>query len=319
MDRNIRFPGAAHGASARVLATSILMLAGFIAACGGTGSGDVVVIDGSSTLYPVTEAVAEEFITARGGTVNVLIGISGTGGGFQLFCTGETDISNASRPMTLEEQNLCIEYQISGVELPVAYDGIAVVVNPGNASVACLTVPELRRIWQPGSSVRLWSDVRPEWPAEPINLYGPGADSGTFDYFTEVITGEPGAARYDYMASEDDYMLVQGVASDPNGLGYFGFAYYLENQDALKLVGVDNGRGCVAPSPATILNQTYEPLSRPMFLYVNGRAARRQAVADFVRFYMESAPELVPSVGFVPLGGQQYNVNIRRLESLIGG
>lgn len=298
----------------------LVLVAGILAAaaCGGSGRGELILIDGSSTVFPVTAAVAEEFMRTTAGVVNVAVGISGTGFGFELFCTGETDISNASRPMGPDEEALCIEHGITGTEFPIAYDGITVVVHPDNDFVECLTTQELRRIWQPGSGVRTWADVRPEWPAEPIRLYGPGIDSGTFDFFTEAIVGDPGASRPDYFESEDDDSLVQGVAGDPNALGYFRYAYYAANRDWLRLVAVDGGRGCVRPSPATILDQSYTPLSRTLFLYVSARALRRPAVLDFLRFYMEVAPELVPEVGYVPLDAPQYGIHIRRLESLAG-
>jgi phosphate transport system substrate-binding protein len=225
-----------------------------LAACGGD-AGDAgssaltgaVSIDGSSTVFPIAEAVAEEFQIANP-DVRVTVGFSGSGGGFKRFCAGETDVSDASRPINEQETATCAAAGIDFTEVTVAWDGLSVIVNPANDFVTCLTTQELRRIWEPGSTVSTWSDVRPEWPDEEINLYGPGTDSGTFDYFTETINGESGASRPDFQASEDDNILVQGVAGDEYALGYFGYAYYVENSDRLKLVQVDGGTGCVAPS-----------------------------------------------------------------------
>jgi phosphate transport system substrate-binding protein len=191
--------------------------------------------------------------------------------------------------------------------LRVAWDGLAVLVNPGNTFVECLTVDELRQIWQPGSTLQQWSEVRPQWPAQPLRLYGPGTNSGTFDYFTEVITGEVGASRSDYTASEDDNVLVQGVSGDPNALGYFGYAYVIENQGRLKVVGVDSGSGCVSPTPETIESGTYSPLSRPLFIYVKRQALERPEVRAFVDFYLDAAPELVGEVGYIPLTAAEYD------------
>src|SRR5690606_15511849 len=216
------------------------------------------------------------------------------------------------------ELEACRRNGVEPLELPVAYDGLAVVVNPANTFVECLTVEELKRIWEPGSRVSRWSDVRAGFPDAPIRLFGPGTSSGTFDYFTEVIVGEEDASRPDYTASEDDNVLIQGVAGEPNALGYFGYAYYAENQDALKLVAVDGGEGCVRPPPETIRDGTYRPLSRPLLIYVNRRALAEPAVVEFVRFYMENAAELVPETGYVPLTPEQYQENLRKVEQAIG-
>ena len=303
------------------LAAALVMA---VAACGerevpeGELSGSVE-IDGSSTVYPITEAVAEEFMIETGGDVRVTVGVSGTGGGFKRFCAGETAISNASRPMKESEQAACEQAGVEYMELPVAYDGIAVVTNPQNAFVQCLTVEELRRIWEPGSAVRRWSDVRAGWPAEEIDLYGPGTDSGTFDYFTAEIVGEEGASRPDFTASEDDNVLVQGIAGDRYSLGYFGFAYYEENVERLKLLGVDAGEGCVQPNRETIRTGEYSPLSRPVFIYVNRQALQRPEVEAVVRFYLQTAPELAADVGYVALEPDLYQEGLAAVDAAVGG
>jgi phosphate transport system substrate-binding protein len=289
-------------------------------ACGGDqraagGLGGRIEIDGSSTVYPVSEAVAEEFGREHGGAVRVTIGFSGTGGGFKRFCAGETQISNASRPMKDSERDLCMQNGIEFVELPVAIDGLAVVVNPQNTFAECITVAELRRMWEPGSRIARWSQVRAGWPDEPLKLYGPGTNSGTFDYFTEAVMGESGASRGDYTASEDDNVLVQGVIGDRSAIGYFGYAYYTENKGRMRAVAVDGGQGCVLPTPATVSGGQYAPLSRPLLIYVSRAALARREVAEFVRYYMESAPELVTEVGYVPLGEAEYRANLSRLEA----
>jgi phosphate transport system substrate-binding protein len=301
--------------------SSLLCAALVAAGCGGGegGEGDeaselsgAVSVDGSSTVAPISEAVAEEFQGANAG-VRVTVGIAGTGGGFQRFCAGETDISDASRPISEEEQQACAAAGIEYLELPVAWDGLSVVVNPANEFVECLTVEELRRIWEPNSRVATWRDVRSEFPAQPIKLYGAGTDSGTFDYFTEAIVGETGSSRTDYQASEDDNVLVQGVAGDQYALGYFGHAYAVQNEDKLKVVGVDNGAGCVLPTDATIADKTYAPLSRELFIYVGRAALERPEVGEFVRFYMQNAEALVPSTGYLALGAAEYQQNLTAL------
>ncbi|HEX6939698.1 MAG TPA: PstS family phosphate ABC transporter substrate-binding protein [Longimicrobiales bacterium] len=296
------------------------------AACGeqarppaGDGPSGSIEIDGSSTVYPITEAVAEEFMIETGGRVRVTVGVSGTGGGFKRFCAGEIAIGNASRRIREGERAACRRAGIEYLELPVAYDGISVVVNPANAFVQCLTVAELRRIWEPGSTVRRWSDVRPEWPAEEIRLYGPGPNSGTFDYFTGAIVGEEGASRPDYTASEDDNMLVQGVAGDRSALGHFGYAYYEENAEQLKVVGVDGGTGCVMPTRESIRSGRYAPLSRQIFIYVNAASLRRPEVAAFVRFYLETAGELATQVGYVALEPSKYRDGLRQVDQVVAG
>lgn len=283
-------------------------------------------IDGSSTVFPITEAVAEEFQNSKGGAVNVTVGISGTGGGFEKFCAGETDISNASRPIRASEIEKCRAAGVEFIELPVAFDALTVVVNPRNSWVSSLTVEELKKIWEPAAQGRItrWNQVRPEFPNEPIALFGPGTDSGTFDYFTEAIVGETDSSRADYTASEDDNVLVQGVSRNPNALGYFGYAYYEENKTRVRSVPIDNGNGAVAPSPATVENGTYQPLSRPLFIYVSEKAANeRPEVREFVEFYL-SNPELISEVNYVPLPDEAYrlaqtNFNDRKTGSVFAG
>ncbi len=304
--------------SAAVAAAFLLSACGGDAGNAGAGSlGGSVVIDGSSTVFPVAEAVAEEFQIANQ-NVRVTVGVSGTGGGFQRFCIGETDISNASRPIDDDEREECAANGVEFNEVPVAWDGLSVIVNPANDFVECLTVQELRRIWQPSSPVRTWRDVRPSWPAEAIRLYGPGTDSGTFDYFTETINGESGASRPDFQASEDDNILVQGVAGDRYALGYFGYAYYSENTDRLKLVAVDGGSGCVLPTDETIEDGTYAPLARPLFMYVNHAALLRPEVRAYVDFLLTEAPAIVPSTGYHALSDAEYRQELAEIAEAAG-
>ncbi len=302
---------------------STVLLAGIVAAaCGGGERGSaepaIVTIDGSSTVFPITEAVAEEFQREHP-DVRVTVGISGTGGGFKKFTVGETDINDASRTIKSTEVELAERNGIGYIELPVAFDGISVVINPENTFVDHLTVEELQKIWAPGSTVERWSDVRAGWPDEPITLYAPGTDSGTFDYFTEAINGESGAVRQDFTASEDDNVLVQGVAGDPNALAFFGFAYYIENTDKLKVVPIDPGDGAVAPSEQTINDGTYRPLSRPIFIYVSTQAAERPELQAFVNFYLENAADLVGEVGYVALPEAAYQAAVERFENRVTG
>jgi phosphate transport system substrate-binding protein len=246
--------------------------------------------------------MAEEFQIINS-DVQVPVGISGTGGGFEKFCADETDISDASRPISEDEIALCAEAGIEYIELPVAFDGLSVVVNPENDWVDCLTVEQLNTIWAPESEgvVTSWSDVDPSLPDEPLDLFGPGTDSGTYDYFTDVINGEEGASRGDFTASEDDNVLVQGVVGSSGALGFFGFAYYLENQDSLKLLGVDNGSGCVQPSEQTINDGTYQPLSRPLFIYIKLASAERPEVQAFIAYYQGEGLAIIPEIGYVAL------------------
>lgn len=286
------------------------------AACGGERTS--VLVDGSSTVFPITEAMAEEYrkVSPR---VFVTVGLSGTGGGFKKFCVGDTDINDASRTIKASEEGQAKENGIDYVELPIAFDGISVVVNKNNSFVDSLTAAELKQIWQPGSTVSRWSDVRSEWPDQPINLYGPGTDSGTFDYFTEAINGKSKACRPDFTASEDDNVLVQGVAGDPNSLGFFGYAYYKENADKLKVIPVDGGSGPVTPSLDTIGDGSYQPLSRPIFIYVGVKAAERPEVREFTEFYLENVASIVEEVGYVPLPDATYDLVKKRFADRVTG
>ena len=272
-----------------------------------------VSLDGSSTVFPISEAVAEEFLAVQP-RVRVTVGASGTGGGFKKFLAGEIDINDASRPIKMKEVDKANEMGIGYIELPVAYDGLSVVVNKKNTWVDHLTVAELSKIWQPGSTVTNWSDVRDGWPEMKIRLYGPGTDSGTFDYFTETINGKSGASRPDYTANEDDNALVQGISGDEGSLGYFGYAYYAANQDKLKLVPIDGGKGPIAPTQTTINNGTYAPLSRPIFIYVRPDALDRKEVRTFVDFYIDSAAMLASEVGYIPLPDAVYAGAKKRIE-----
>lgn len=269
------------------------------------GLSGVVSLDGSSTVFPISEAVAEEFQLEAPG-VRVTVGVSGTGGGFSKFIAREIDINDASRPIKDSEAAAASANGVEFLEIPVAYDGLSIVVNHDNTWVDHITIAELQMMWQPGSAVDSWDDIRPEWPAQPLRLYGPGTDSGTFDYFTEVVNGEAGASRPDYTASEDDNVLVQGISGDENSLGFFGYAYYIANQDRLKLIPVDGGTGPISPSPATINDGSYAPLSRPVYIYLSKTAAAKQEVRSFVEFYLEAAPVLASEVGYIPLPAAMY-------------
>ncbi len=285
------------------------------------GFGQIVRIDGSSTVYPITEAVAEEFQKLKKGAVKVTVGVSGTGGGFRKFVRGEIDIANASRPITVKEMADAKAAGVDFIELPIAYDGLAVMVSPRNTWLISLTVFELRKIWEPAAAHKItrWNQVNPAWPDAPLKLYGPGVDSGTFDYFTEAVVGKARASRSDFTSSEDDNILVQGITSDRNALGYFGYAYYQENKDKLKLVAVDGGKGPVLPAERTVMNGTYQPLSRPIFIYVAARAAARPEVREFVEFYLKKAPELVRQVKYIPLPERAYRLGQERLARGVVG
>ena len=286
---------------AGVLSTSFIMANTAFAA------EKIIKIDGSSTVYPITEAVAEEFQKAQ--KVKVTVGESGTGGGFKKFCRGETDISNASRPISQKEMDACKEAGIQFIELPVAFDALTVVVNQKNDWVKTLSVDELKKIWQPGSSVKNWKQVNPAFPDKAISLYGPGTASGTFDYFTEAVNGKSKASRTDYTPSEDDNVLVQGVSGNVGGMAYFGLAYYEENKDKLRAIPVaaKAGGAGVLPSAETVKDGTYQPLSRPIFIYINATAAAfKPEVKAFVNYYLENAPALVKEVKYVPLTTEDY-------------
>ncbi len=334
---------------------TLVLIAGVLAACGGISqanqppaaqvtesavsvsteaaslAGDILV-DGSSTVYPITEAMAEEFGKEQP-DVRVTVGISGTGGGFKKFCAGETDISDASRPIKPSEVEQCQSNNIEYIELPVAFDGLAVMVNPENDWATSMTVEELKMLWEPEAQGKItrWNQIRAGWPDEEIHLFGAGTDSGTYDYFTDAIVGEEGASRGDFQASEDDNVLVQGIATDPLALGFFGLAYYEENADKLKLVAIDdedpsNGDGPILPNEETVNNGTYQPLARPIFIYVRKEAAERPEVQGFVEFYLkpENATTLVREVGYVPLPESiiklaQERFDNRILGSIYGG
>ncbi|MGH2533959.1 MAG: PstS family phosphate ABC transporter substrate-binding protein [Thermomicrobiales bacterium] len=281
-------------------------------------------VDGSSTVGPITEAIAEEFREVAP-NVNVPISISGTGGGFARFCQGETDIQDASRPITTEgegednESATCAENGVEYYELQVAIDGLAVVVNTGNDFVGCLTVDELRMVWEPESEITTWNQIRDEFPEEEMALYGPGPDSGTFDYFTEAIVGEEGATRTDYTPSEDDNVLVQGIAGDEFSLGYFGLAYVEQNPDAVKTIAVDSGAGCIEPTAETVSSGEYAPLSRPIFIYVKAESLQRPEVQEFVRFYLATVGSLISDVGYVAASPSIYVAQQEKVEGAIAG
>ncbi|MBI4728536.1 MAG: PstS family phosphate ABC transporter substrate-binding protein [Acidobacteria bacterium] len=305
----------------------LTLLAIVAAACGGNDAGGVtndalknlsgdLVADGSSTVGPITSAVAEEFQRAGATGVKISVGISGTGGGFKKFCSDQasdrTDISDASRPIKDEEKALCAKNGVEYLELEVATDGLSVMVNPRNNFVEYLTLAELNKIWAPGSRVNNWSQVRAGFPDKPLKLYGAGTDSGTFDYFTDEINGEEGASRSDYTASEDDNVLVQGIAGDANALGYFGYAYYVQNTSKLKLIGIvpEGGRPPgVKPSESTINDGSYKPLSRPLFIYVSKAAIAKPQVKAFIDYYFENVNELLSSVGYIPLHESDFTAS----------
>lgn len=296
---------------------AVLLTGGFAGPLAQAAS--LIRIDGSSTVYPITEAMAEEFQIEKRGQVCVTVGISGTGGGFKKFCRGATDISGASRPIKESERKLCAENGIRYIELPVAFDALTVVINPANDWAEVMTVSELKKIWEPAAQRRItrWSDVRPDWPEEPLRLFGPGVDSGTYDYFTEAVVGDEHSSRGDFTASEDDNVLVQGVANDKYALGFFGYAYYAENTDKLKSVAIDDGEGPpVQPSIETAKNGTYQPLSRPIFIYVSAAAAERPEVREFVEFYLEPQhAKWVREVGYVPLPDEAYKLALESFRN----
>ncbi len=291
--------------------------AGVAAALFGAGligtqaAAQTVRIDGSSTVYPITEAVAEEFQKSKKGAVKVTVGISGTGGGFKKFCRNEIDISDASRPILKKEMEECKTAGIEYIELPVAFDALTVVMNPKNAFLKSITVDELKKMWEPAAQGKItrWNQVNPKWPNETMALFGPGSDSGTFDYFTEAVSGKAKASRGDFTGSEDDNVLVQGVASNKGSLGYFGYAYYQPNADKLKAVPIVNKAGkAVGPSLDNVVNGSYEPLSRPIFIYVSEKAAQKPEVKEFVEYYLSKGVPLIEEVKYVPLPKQAYDL-----------
>jgi phosphate transport system substrate-binding protein len=287
-------------------------------------AGDKIAIDGSSTVFPITEAVAEEFQTSKKGAVKVTVGISGTGGGFKKFCRGEIDIQNASRPIQKDgkdgqagEMENCKKAGIKYFEIPVAFDATAIVVNKANTFLTQITVDELKKMWEPSAQGKIlkWKDVNPAWPDQPLKLYGAGSDSGTFDYFTEAVVGKAKSSRGDYTASEDDNVLVKGVANDKNSLGYMPMAYVEENKANLKIVPVvpKGGKKGIMPSRETVENGTYTPLSRPLFLYISDKSYARAEVKEFVEFYLYQAPKLVPEVKYVPLPPEAYKLGLEHI------
>lgn len=302
----------------KLLVPAIIAL-GILSACSSSvEQQNEISIDGSSTVFPLTEAVAEEFRPVEPKT-QVIIGVSGTGGGFQKFCRGEIDIANASRPIKKEEAADCSGNNIEGLELTVAYDGLAVVVNPENDWVDHFTLDELKMLWEPAAQAKItkWNQIRPEWPNEEIHLFGPGIASGTYDYFTEAVVGESGSSRGDFTASEDDNVLVQGISGDKYALGFFGLAYYEENAAKLKLVGVDNGEAIVKPSMETVKNGSYNPLSRPLMIYISNKSLQKPKLASFVDFYLKNAGQLAKDIGYVPLPDQEYQQQMENFRNFM--
>ncbi|NJN17705.1 MAG: PstS family phosphate ABC transporter substrate-binding protein [Oscillochloris sp.] len=279
-----------------------------------------IVIDGSSTVFPITEAAVLAF-RSRAPNVQFRVGVSGTGGGFRKFCAGETMLSGASRPINANEIATCVAAGIEFIELPVAFDGLSVVVHPSNTWALCMTVDELKQMWETSAEgqVMLWSQVHADWPAEIFTLYGPGADSGTYDYFTQAIIGTEGRSRGDFVGSEDDYLLAQDIAGDPSGLGFFGYTYYQEYVDQLRLVAINNGSACVEPSLETIADGSYQPLSRPIFIYVRSDALAAPALHAFVEYYLQNGIQFVTAAGAIPLPPRAYELNLQRLERGVTG
>ena len=286
-------------------------------AAGGSELSGTIQIDGSSTVAPLSEAAAELFQEENPG-VNVVVGTSGTGGGFEKFCAGDIDISDASRAIKDEEKAACEAAGIKFEEVTVANDGLAVVVNPENDWATCLTVEQLNKIWAPESKVKSWKEVDPSFPDEPIQLFGPGTDSGTFDYFTDEINGEEGASRTDYQPSEDDNVIVQGVQGSKGALGYFGLSYVQENEGAIQAVEVDGGEGCVAPSVETVLDGTYKPLGRPLFIYPSDKALARPEVQAFLEFYIENEKQIAEQALYVELSDEQQKASEEKIAGLVG-
>jgi len=298
------------------LISKAVALAALIAAAG-FAQAQVIKIDGSSTVYPITEGVAEDFQKLKKNVIKVTVGISGTGGGFKKFCRGDTDIQDASRPILEKEMADCRAAGVEYVELPVAFDALTVVMNPKNTFLKSITVDELKKIWEPAAQGKImrWNQVNPAWPDAPIKLFGAGSDSGTFDYFTEAITGKSKASRGDFTASEDDNVLVQGVAQDVNAIGYFGYAYYAENTQRLKAVPIIEkaGKPAVAPSEASVLDGSYQPLSRPIFIYVSVKSLAKPEVREFAEYYMKNSAKIAKEVKYVPLPDKAYTIGLEHI------
>lgn len=307
---------------------SALAVAGVAVLATNAAQAQVIKIDGSSTVYPITEAVAEEFQKAKKNAIKVTVGISGTGGGFKKFCRDETDFQNASRPITAKEMEDCKAAGVQYVEMPVAFDALTVVINPKNTFLKQATVEELKKMWEPAAqgTITKWNQINPAWPDAPVKLFGAGADSGTFEYFTEAIVGKAKSSRGDYTASEDDNVLVQGVSRDVNAIGYFGYAYYAENMARLKGLPIVNPKTgkAVEPSGANVENGTYVPLSRPIFVYVKLKSLNKPEVREFLEFYMKNADKLIREVKYVPLPKKAYELNVKhavdkKVGSVFGG
>ncbi len=307
---------------------STLAVAGIAVLGAQAAQAQVIKIDGSSTVYPITEAVAEEFQKAKKNVIKVTVGISGTGGGFKTFCRDETDISNASRPITAKEMEDCKAAGVQYVEMPVAFDALTVVINPKNTFLKQATVAELKAMWEPAAQgkVTKWNQINPAWPDAPIKLFGAGADSGTFEYFTEAVVGKAKSSRGDYTASEDDNVLVQGVSRDVNAIGYFGYAYYAENKARLKALPIVNPKtnAAVEPSEESVIKSTYQPLSRPIFVYIKAKSLDKPEVKEFIEFYMKNAAKLTKEVKYVPLPAAAYTGNLehvakKKYGSVFGG
>lgn len=311
---------------ALVATSSLVAIGGAMTAA--SAQTKTIQIDGSSTVFPVSEALAEEFQKANKGAVRVTVGVSGTGGGFKKFCRGETDISNGSRPILRQEMDECAKNGIKFIEMPLAFDALTVAVSPKNKFLECITVAELKKIWEPAAQGKVmnWSDVNPKWPNTKMSLFGAGADSGTFDYFTEAVNGKAKATRADFTASEDDNVLVQGIERDENSLGYIPYAYYEPHKAKMKALGIDEGKGkgCVKPSPEAVAAGTYNPLARPLFIYISTKAAEKQEIKDYIEFVVSKGPALVKEVKYLPLPEAAYataykHFKERRLGTVFGG
>ena len=271
-----------------------------------------ITIDGSSSVYPITKAAVDQFLASSQKPVDISVDISGTSGGFRKFCEGKTDINDASRPIQADEMALCRQNNVSYIELPIAFDALSVVVNPNNNWISTITTQELKKIWEPaaGGKITRWNQVRESFPDQPIKLFGPDKDSGTFDYFTEAIVGKAGVSRKDYIASEDDNLIVEGVQQDTNGIGYFGLSYYEAHKNELKALAVDGGKGATLPSLETVTGAKYQPLARPLFIYVNLKSAQENNnLKNFIGFYLKNAPEIVKGVDYIPLTSESYSIN----------